>query len=200
MEIRSLFSVILIGYLLGSLNFAIVFSKSFLKFDIRDFGSNNAGTTNVLRVMGKKWAICVLFFDILKAIVAVIIGGQILGLEGKLIAGICVILGHVFPLYFKFKGGKGVASCAGAMFAIDPKIFLGFVIIFFIVLFITKMVSLSSMIASLYVPIGMYINYENMIYVGVGVIISFGIIFLHRANIKRIIEGNENKIKFKKGE
>ncbi len=190
--------VIVLAYLIGSLNFAIVFSKLFKKFDIREFGSKNAGSTNVLRVMGKNWAIAVLTCDISKAIIAVLIAGLFTDPLGKLLAGIAVILGHAFPVYFKFKGGKGVASGAGFFIAFDWRVFLILFVVFFIVVLITKMVSLSSIIASISLPIGMYIFYGDWIFVLIGLLITLGIIYLHRTNIVRIIHGEENKISFKK--
>lgn len=198
MNYLQVLGLILVAYLLGSLNFAIVFSKLFFKLDIRKHGSNNAGTTNVLRIMGKKWAIWVLVLDMLKAVIAVLIGGAIFGPYGKLLAGVFVILGHIFPLYFNFKGGKGVASSAGIMLAFDLRIFLIIAIIFFSLIFITKMVSLASMVASAFLPFGMYIFYKDFIFVLIGLSMAVGIIYMHRANIKRIISGDENKLSFKK--
>ena len=190
--------VILIAYLIGSLNFAIVISKLVLKKDIRQYGSKNAGTTNALRIMGGKLASIVLVGDILKAFTAVWIGYSILGDEGKLLAGIFVIMGHIYPLYFKFKGGKGVATAAGMLLAFDIRMFIILAIIFFTVVFITKFVSLSSIITSAFVPIGMYIFYKEWFFVATGLLIFCGIVYMHRTNIVRLINHEENKISFKK--
>lgn len=190
--------IIISAYLLGSLNFAIVFSKWFMKKDIREYGSRNAGTTNVLRVMGKKWALVVLLCDIFKAVAAVSIGGAIGGNIGKLIAGGVVIIGHIYPLYFKFKGGKGVATAAGMLLAFDLRMFAILVIIFFTVLYISKFVSLSSMAAGAFLPFGMYIFYKDSLFVLTGILIFLGIIYMHRTNIVRIVNHEENKFSFKK--
>lgn len=198
MDYLNLALVCILAYVLGSLNFALVFSKGFLGFDIREHGSKNAGSTNVLRTMGKKWAMAVLTCDILKAFIAVLIGGYFLGSEGRIIAGVLAIIGHVYPVFFNFKGGKGVASSAGVMLAFDYRICLVLILIFFITLLITKWVSLSSMLASLYVPVGMFLYYQKPLFLVIGTAIPIAIIYLHRANIKRIINGNENKISFKK--
>ena len=186
------------AYLLGSLNFAIVISKWFLKNDIRQYGSKNAGATNSLRVMGAKFALLVLFGDMLKGFVAVSIGEYFFGQTGALLAGLFVILGHVFPLYFNFKGGKGVATAAAVILAFDFRMFLILVVVFFIVLIITKFVSLSSIIASTALPICMVIFYKGSFFLSVGLLINLFIIYLHRANIVRIINHEESKISFKK--
>lgn len=197
-NLLQILGVIFCAYILGSLNFALVFSKLVLKFDIREHGSKNAGTTNVLRIMGKKWAISVLLLDMLKAVCAVFVGNAFLGDEGKLLAGIFVILGHVFPVFFKFKGGKGVATTAGMFLAFDLKIFAILAVIFFIMIFITKIVSISSMTASAVLPIVMYIYYDSWIFPCVGFTLFMGIVYVHRPNIARMIAGEENKISFKK--
>lgn len=189
---------IILSYLIGSLNFAIVLSKLIFKKDIREHGSKNAGSTNAFRVLGGKVAICVLLGDIFKAIFSVLLGNYIASDIGKLLAGIFVILGHIYPVYFNFKGGKGVATVVGMLMAFDFRMFLGFVIIFFFLLFLTKYVSLSAMIASLVLPIGMYVFYNDFIFVATGVLVFLGIVYMHRANIKRLLNNTENKISFKK--
>lgn len=192
------FILILIAYLLGSVNFSIVISKYVYKDDIRQYGSKNAGATNSLRVRGKKFAIMVLLGDIAKGVAAVLIGGQMLGDMGKLVAGVFVVLGHVYPVFFKFKGGKGVATTTAMVLAFDLRIFCIFVLVFFVILFISKFVSLSSILASFSIPFTMYIFYENWIYVSFGLLITLFIIYLHRANIVRIFNGEESKLSFKK--
>lgn len=190
--------IMLIAYFIGSLNFAILISKAVLKKDIRNYGSKNAGSTNALRVMGGKLATCVLIGDILKAFLAVLIGFNMGSDEGKLLAGIFVIVGHIYPLYFKFKGGKGVATAAGMLLAFDLRMFAILFVIFFTVLFITRFVSLSSMSAGAFLPFGMYIFYKEPIFVLTGILIFLGLIYMHRTNIVRLIHHEENKISFSK--
>lgn len=190
--------VILIAYILGSINFSIVISKFIFKDDIRNHGSKNAGATNTLRILGKKIAIIVLTGDVLKGVVAVILGGQIYGDTGRLIALVFAVIGHAYPVFFGFKGGKGVATSAGVFLAFDFRMFLIVIAIFAVVAIITKMVSLASMTASLSVPISMYIFYGTWEFVAVGMLVCLGIIYLHRTNIMRIINKTENKLSFKK--
>lgn len=191
-------AIVLIAYVIGSLNFAIVISKLILKKDIRDYGSKNAGTTNAFRIMGAKLGTLVLVGDISKAFISVLIGSHFGGDEGKLIAGIFVIVGHVYPLYFKFKGGKGVATATGMLLAFDLKMFAILFVIFMTVLLVTKFVSLSSLSAGAFLPFGMYIYYGDAIFVLTGTLIFLGVVYLHRANIVRLINGEENKLSFKK--
>ncbi|MFI3227034.1 MAG: glycerol-3-phosphate 1-O-acyltransferase PlsY [Clostridia bacterium] len=190
--------IMVIAYLIGSFNFAIVISKTVLKKDIRNYGSKNAGSTNALRVMGGKLAAIVFAGDILKAFLAVLIGFNLGSDEGKLLAGIFVIIGHIYPLYFNFKGGKGVATAAGMLLAFDLRMFAILFVIFFAVLFISKFVSLSSMSAGAFLPFGMYIFYHDAIFVLTGILIFLGIIYMHRTNIVRLIHHEENKFSFKK--
>ncbi|MFI3115229.1 MAG: glycerol-3-phosphate 1-O-acyltransferase PlsY [Clostridia bacterium] len=191
-------AIMIIAYVIGSLNFAIVISKLVLKKDIRDYGSKNAGTTNAFRIMGAKLGALVLVGDISKAFIAVLIGSNMGGDKGKLLAGILVIIGHVYPVYFKFKGGKGVATATGMLLAFDLKMFAILFVIFMTVLLVTKFVSLSSLSAGAFLPFGMYIYYGDAIFVLTGTLIFLGVVYLHRANIVRLINHEENKISFKK--
>lgn len=190
--------IAVIAYLIGSLNFAIVLSKTVLKKDIREFGSKNAGTTNAFRMMGAKLGTTVLLGDVLKAFLAVSIGYKLGYDEGKLIAGVFVIIGHIYPIYFKFRGGKGVATSAGMLLAFDLHMFAMFISVFLVVLFISKFVSLASMCAGISLPVGMYMYYQEAFFVLVGILISLGLVYMHRANIVRILNHEENKVSFKK--
>lgn len=190
--------IILASYLIGSLNFAIVISKLVLKKDIRDYGSKNAGATNALRVMGGKLALIVFTGDVLKAFLAVNLGFYLGSDEGKLLGGIFVIIGHIYPVYFKFKGGKGVATATGMFLAFDLKMFAVLFVVFMIVLLITKFVSLASMITGAFLPFGMYFFYQETLFVVTGILIFLGLVYMHRTNIVRIINHEENKISFKK--
>lgn len=192
------FIIILIAYLLGSVNFSIVISKYIYNDDIRQYGSKNAGSTNALRVRGKKFGLMVLTGDMTKGVIAVLVGGYLCGNLGKLIAGFFVILGHVYPVFFKFKGGKGVATTTAVVLAFDIRVFAIFLTVFTIVLIISKFVSLGSICASFSIPFSMFFLYNDWIYVSFGLLITLFIIYLHRANIARILNKEESKVSFKK--
>ena len=144
------------GYLLGSINFAIVISRLFYKQDIRTLGSGNAGMTNVLRNFSKKGAAATLSGDVLKGILSVLIGNwafmllvpSMLPLYGAYIGGIAAILGHMFPIYFGFKGGKGVAVSGGVIIAVQPVLALILLTVFLLIVVFTKIVSLGSVVVS----------------------------------------------------
>jgi len=197
----------LIAYLIGSINFAIIFTKKFAGFDVREKGSKNAGTTNVLRTVGKKVAAITLLCDILKGVIAVLIS-MLVGYIWKeldtqflkYLAGFMAILGHTFPIFFEFRGGKGVATSLGVLLTIAPKIGLICLIFAVILMAITKMVSVGSILAAILFPIlNIFIGKDNNFgTITISVLIALLVIFNHRTNIQRIKNGTENKISFKK--
>ena len=187
--------VIAVAYLLGSLNFSIIISKYTNGSDIRGFGSGNAGITNFLRAFGARSAFGVLAGDMLKCVAAVLFAGWMLGFMGKLVAGIFVMLGHMFPVYFGFKGGKGVLTTAALILTLDWRIFLIGIGVFAVIVLLTRYVSLGSIVAVLVVPICVYFFYSgNWYFVGATVLIAAIVVFMHRANIKRLLNGTESKI------
>ncbi len=198
---------VIIAYLLGSLNFSIIISKLTLKKDVRDFGSGNAGTTNSLRVMGMKKTILVILGDILKGVAAILIAKQIVPETANMalvhvFASFACILGHTFPVFFQFRGGKGVLTTAAVVGTFNLPICLIAVSVFIVIVAITRYVSLGSIIAISTVPF-LFMLFEGfgtdgIIYIVFGAVLAMFVIFLHRANIKRLIAGNENKLKFKK--
>lgn len=195
---------IIVAYLLGSLNFSIIVSKLTLKKDIREFGSGNAGSTNSLRVMGAKKTVVVMLGDFLKNIVAMLLVKPIMGdfdaTTIALFAAIACVLGHTFPLYFGFRGGKGVLSTAAVALCIDWRVCLIAVITFVIIVAVTKYVSLGSIIAVWTAPFvfcGFY-GMNEIKYVAFGAFLAIFVTVMHRANIKRLLTGTENKLKFKK--
>ncbi len=193
--------IVVVSYLLGSLNFAIIVSKFQDGKDVREFGSGNAGITNYLRAFGSKSALAVIAGDMLKCIVAVLLGGLLASFMGKLVAGIFVMLGHMFPVYFGFKGGKGVLTSAAFILVLDWRIFLIGIGVFIIIAAATKYVSLASIIAMSVVPVLVYFFYEGNVYFVIAtVVIASIVIFMHRENIKRLIAGTETKFKLKKTE
>lgn len=205
----------IIAYLIGSISFAVIFTKKIKGFDVRERGSKNAGSTNVLRTAGKGVAVLTLICDISKGIVAIAIA-LLIGKIAKLsdassallveIAGICVVLGHTFPIFFKFKGGKGVATSLGVLLMTNWRIGLICLVFALIVMAISKMVSLGSISAAILFPIlCIFINESYLIggkeahfsYVVFALILALIVIFNHRTNIKRLLRGEENKLSFK---
>ena len=192
-----------IAYLFGSLNFAIIFSKIFYREDVREHGSGNAGATNMLRTYGKGKAALTLGGDMLKCAVAVIIGGLLFDIEGADVAGLFCVIGHVFPCWFKFRGGKGVAVAAMVMLLTSWPVFLLLLLIFVIIVAGTKYVSLGSIMAALLYPVllsswNAVIGESKSHSVIMAFLITLIIVVMHRENIKRIQNKTESKISFGK--
>lgn len=206
--------VAVIAYLIGSINFSIILSKKMAGFDIREKGSGNAGTTNMLRSVGKKAAAITLICDILKGVVSILIavlaGKIIKNLDNALLvqlAGIFVIIGHTFPVFFKFKGGKGIATALGVLLMINWQIGLICLIFALVLMALTKMVSVGSIAAAILFPILVAFIDQNYIvptsnsnwsYLVFSIIVALLVIFNHRANVQRILNGTENRLSFKK--
>lgn len=188
------------AYLLGSLNSAIIVSKYKFKQDIRSFGSGNAGLTNMHRVYGKDGAILTLVGDIVKQILSVLIGALLMGRWGAYLAGGFCMLGHIFPVYYNFKGGKGVLTAATMILIIDPAIFVILFIVFALVLLITKYVSLSSIMAAFAYPAAIGAAYKpvHIIEISFALFVGALVIYMHRSNIYRIFNNEESKFSFKK--
>ena len=187
------------GYFLGSINPSIIISAKLYKDDIRRHGSGNAGMTNVMRTYGKKMAIITFAGDFLKAVISTLIGRALFGYYGAMLAGFFCFLGHIFPCYYKFKGGKGVVTACGLILMTDPLVCLILFVLFVVLVAITKYISLGSVVCLLVYPIILHNIKGN--YMGIPVLIAFlmGLLcaFAHRSNIKRIINGNENQFTFK---
>ena len=175
---------------------AYVLGKVFLKKDIRNYGSGNAGTTNAVRVFGKKIGAITFILDMLKGVLAVYIGGRLLGYEGKIIAGIFAVIGHNWPIFFKFKGGRGIATSFGVLISLYWPIAILSFIFFIVVVAITRYVSLGSILCAILVPIlGILIKKPfDRLYVIATVILAIMAIFRHRDNIRRLMQGQEFKI------
>ena len=196
------------AYLLGSINFAIIISSRSYKQDIRNFGSKNAGMTNMMRTYGKKAAGFTLLGDALKAVVSCLVGYVIIGQFGAYIAGLCCILGHVFPIFYHFKGGKGVVTAAVTVLMCDPFIFLILFTLFVIIVLFTKYISLGSVTCMLLYPLILHATstFANAVqgrsgsspYVIFTVIMAVVIVCKHWTNIKRLRVGTESKFSFKK--
>ena len=224
--IWQLIVILMIGYLIGSVNLSIILSKLMGKGDIREHGSGNAGTTNTLRVLGKGPAALVLIFDICKAVIAILIAKGIFALTGAsdsvpaleglmtplyltiqyelgiLLAALGAILGHNFPIYYGFKGGKGIATSLGALLMIEWQIGLVCLVFALALMISSRMVSLGSICTAILYPVLVWImgdafgtSFEvKLAYVIFAISISALAIFRHRANIKRLLNGTENKL------
>lgn len=200
-------TVAIVAYVIGSINFAVIFSRKFAGFDVREKGSKNAGTTNVLRTVGKKVAAITLLCDILKGVAAILVAqlSQVMW-EGydittlKYIAGFMVILGHTFPIFFEFRGGKGVATAIGVLLMLNWKIGLICLTFGLLIIAFSKMVSLGSVAAAILFPVLTLFMQEEFKFVVVlfSFLIALLVVFNHRSNIKRIKQGKENKLSFKK--
>lgn len=199
----------IIAYAIGSINFSVIISKKVAGFDVRKKGSGNAGSTNVLRAVGKKAAAITLLCDVLKGVVPALIAilvGNIMG-EGVdkallvQISSVAVVIGHTFPIFFQFKGGKGVATSLGIALVTNWKLGLICLVFALIIMALTRMVSLGSISASVLYPVLTLFIHDNYIVQGqyfvFGIIMAAIIVFNHRSNLKRILAGNENKLSFK---
>ena len=203
--------IAIIAYVIGSINFSVIISKKMAGFDVREKGSGNAGTTNMLRSVGKQAAAITLLCDILKGVISILIAllvGNIAKNVDKAvlvqIAGILVVVGHTFPIFFEFKGGKGVATSLGVIMMINWQIGLICLVFAIAIMAFSKMVSMGSVGAAILFPIlTLFINTNfivqesGMKYFVFSVILAAMVIFNHRANIKRIANGTENKLSFK---
>ena len=194
------FIFIILFYFIGSIPFALILPKLFGLGDIRNIGSGNVGATNVLRTGNKFLAVLVLCLDILKGLLPFLILNSFfenIGLLHSIILCHFAILGHIFPVWLKFKGGKGVATYIGFLCGINIFLGLFFIIAWTVIAFISRYSSLSSIISSLIAPIYFFINYN--IYICIFLLYLFLLIILkHRENIKRLINRTENKIKLSK--
>ena len=205
----------IIAYLIGSINFSVIISKKVAGFDVREKGSGNAGTTNMLRAVGKKAAAVTLICDVLKGVVsigiAIILGNIVKDINRELliqIAGIAVVLGHTFPVFFGFKGGKGVATSLGILLLSNWQIGLICLVFGIVLIILTRMVSLGSCTAAVLFPVlTLFINDHYTVltegksgstYFIYSVILAIIVLYNHRSNIKRILSGTENKISLKK--
>ncbi len=220
-------AAVIAAYLIGSINFAVIFTKHFTKNDIRDFGSGNAGTTNVMRVGGLKPGILTFVCDALKGFAASLLGKYLFSIiissnpslswaypvYGAYLCGLVCMLGHVFPIFYQFRGGKGVAVSVGIYAVCCPKAIVLGLVVFALVTLLTKTVSIGSLIATVTVislsvvfynsPIGIFkteldsaasLLWQSVLSIGMGVTI----ILKHIPNIKRLFSGEEKKIKIRR--
>jgi glycerol-3-phosphate acyltransferase PlsY len=206
--------VLILSYLIGSIPTAIIAGKFLKKIDIREYGSGNAGATNVLRVLGWKAGVVVLLIDMFKGYVAVVWIVEIIpnvdSIDTKaiyqILAGAAAICGHIWTIFAGFKGGKGVGTATGVFFGLQPIPVFICLLVFMGIVFRTKYVSLGSMIAAILLPTILLVQFfvlqkpVPIAHLVIAVLLAILIVVMHRENIHRLVEGTENKISFKKGD
>lgn len=201
--------LIIVAYLIGSVPTSVWVSKSFFNIDIRDYGSGNAGATNTYRVLGSKWGTFVMVVDMLKGVLAVKMAlllpeyadseVNLQNLQTGL--GLAAVVGHIFPIWADFRGGKGVATLFGLVLGISPWTALSCVGIFSLVLYLTRFVSLSSILASIAFPFFILVifNVDNPVYRVFAIAVALMVLLTHQKNIGRLLRGNESKVPILKG-
>lgn len=194
----------LAGYLLGSINFAVVVSRLLDHDDIRNHGSGNAGMTNILRVYGKKQAALVCLGDFGKGVAAVLLARALFGwagvaaLDGGYVGALAVLLGHLFPVFFGFRGGKGVLTSAGIMLVLNPTVFVVLVPVVVAMMFLTRIVSLGSISAAVVYPLLTWLFTRQPANTAFSALMAVLVIYMHRENIKRLLNGTESRFGQKK--
>lgn len=188
--------IAIICYFIGSISSSYIIGRIGSNIDIRQYGSGNLGATNTLRVLGLKAGIGVLLADFLKGMAATFIGLGIGGEIGGMIGGMAAILGHNWPIFLEFRGGKGIATSLGLIFTLFPRIGVILVILGVIIIILTRYVSLASLIGSIIFPILISIFNYDLVYIIGSIVISGLAIYRHRSNISRLLKGKENKISF----
>ena len=199
--------LLLLAYLIGAIPFSVIAGKVLKGIDVREYGSGNAGATNTFRVLGKKAGIPVLLLDVFKGFLAVdlvwftsYVPSTEIYINLQLAFGIAAVLGHVFPIYAGFRGGKGVATLLGFMIGVFPEAALISIIVFVITLLFSKYVSLSSIFAGLFFPFVVYHLSEHVVPTMMifAIFVPVLLIATHQRNIERLVRGDENKVKLRK--
>ena len=205
-EVVLWFILCIISYLIGSFPTAYVVSKRLFNIDIRTVGSGNVGATNVMRSIGKRWGILVLIIDAIKGAIPIIILRNLLEITSPyilIIAGIFAIIGHTYTIFLRFRGGKGVATSLGVLLSLTPIPIMASLLVFWVVIFIKKYVSLGSISAAISYPLWLFLSsyfYDfpewgrGKIYLIFSIFLALFIIYTHRSNIKRLMRGEEHKI------
>jgi glycerol-3-phosphate acyltransferase PlsY len=196
--------IIILAYLLGSIPTSVWVSRYFFGIDIRDYGSGNAGATNTFRVLGKQWGTFVMVIDMLKGLFAVklayllpfYIDHDMARTNLQIGLGMAAVLGHIFPIWADFRGGKGVATLFGLVLGISPWTALSCVGVFLLVLYLTRFVSLSSILASVAFPVFILVifNVDNDAYRVFAIAVALMVILTHQKNISRLLKGSESKV------
>jgi glycerol-3-phosphate acyltransferase PlsY len=201
--------LLLIAYLLGSVSTAVLVGRRFFGIDIREYGSGSAGATNVYRVMGPKWGAIVMIADMLKGVLAVqlafllpdYVENEMAFQNLQTLLGLAAVVGHIFPIWADFRGGKGVATIFGMVLGISPLTAVGCITIFSLVLYLTRFVSLSSILAGISFPIFILVvfNVDNPLYRVFAITVALLVLLTHQKNIGRLLRGEEGKLPILKG-
>jgi glycerol-3-phosphate acyltransferase PlsY len=196
--------LIILAYLIGSIPTALIISKKFFGIDIRDFGSGNMGATNAFRVLGPKYGTLIMVLDILKGMIAVglfyflpyYLTNELERTNFMMGLGLSAVVGHIFPVFANFKGGKGVATLLGMLIAVQPVVALCCIGVFLVVLFLTRYVSLSSILGAIMLPVCvLWIwNEHELSYRAFALLVAFLVIITHQKNISRLLKGAESRI------
>jgi glycerol-3-phosphate acyltransferase PlsY len=196
-------ALVILAYLIGSIPTSVWISRSMFRIDIRDYGSGNAGATNTFRVLGSKWGSVVMLIDLVKGLIAVKLAfilpfyaeNDFARTNFQIGLGLAAVLGHIFPIWADFRGGKGVATLLGLVMGISPISALSCVAVFLLVLYLTRFVSLSSILASMAFPIFILViyNVHNPTYRIFAIAVALLVILTHQKNISRLLTGSESK-------
>ena len=191
------FCLIILSYFFGAIPSGVWIGKIFKNIDVRDYGSKNSGATNSYRVLGAKLGIAVLIIDVLKGYIPLYIASKFnLKYNDLVILGLVAILAHTFSCFISFKGGKGVATSLGVFLFLAPVITLILLVIFILMVYFTKYISLGSITAAFLLPIFTFFTHRDSYLFALSVIIAIFVIYRHKTNISRLLSGTENKFKF----
>ncbi|MGL5257396.1 MAG: glycerol-3-phosphate 1-O-acyltransferase PlsY [Proteocatella sp.] len=193
-NLKMIIPLIIMSYFIGNISPSVIISRRYNNSDIREHGSGNAGATNVMRVMGKKAGIIVFLMDMLKGILPTALGMYFGNIEIGFFCGVSTVLGHIFPVLLGFKGGKGVATSLGVGLVLAPLYALTGFLVFGLIVMKTKYVSLGSIMGTLTFPILQIATVRNPVVIVMSFVLGMLIVYSHRANIKRLLSGTENKI------
>ena len=191
------FCLIILSYFFGAIPSGVWIGKIFKNIDVRDYGSKNSGATNSYRVLGAKLGIAVLIIDVLKGFIPLYIASKFnLEYNDLVVLGLVAILAHTFSCFISFKGGKGVATSLGVFLFLAPVITLILLVIFILVVYFTKYISLGSITAAFLLPIFTFFTHRDTYLFTLSVVIAIFVIYRHKTNISRLLSGTENKFKF----
>ena len=191
------FCLIILSYFFGAIPSGVWIGKIFKNIDVRDYGSKNSGATNSYRVLGAKLGVVVLIMDVLKGFIPLYIASNFnLMYNDLVILGLVAILAHTFSCFISFKGGKGVATSLGVFLFLAPVITLILLVIFILVVYFTKYISLGSITAAFLLPIFTFFTHRDTYLFTLSVVIAIFVIYRHKTNISRLLSGTENKFKF----
>ena len=195
LEIAAFVGMLLVAYVIGSIPFGLIVGKLFYHVDVRERGSGNVGTTNVFRVLGTKAGIAVFFCDVLKGFVPAFIAAYFFNPWYAIFIAAAPVVGHMYSVFLKGKGGKGVATGAGVVLALLPLAFVVIIVVWLLLILVTRYVSLASLVATALVPVFVFALDDPLPYKIAAVLVTVTIYWAHRGNISRLIHGTEHRVK-----